>query len=191
MKKLRSVILLVAVLLMTTMSFSLLKVDGTYSVFAKQGGLGMGITFPVLPIVDTMIYIHMLGDADVTATGNIGGINFSGVAKMTATAIEMQAKLPMSFMDWNFGGTLLYDILSGSTAGQSTYLPGSLYAGLFGQYQQPITPLIAWYGQIGMLFKVLDGQKLINDQVSSGGSFDLSNIDRSGLYFRAGLSVGL
>jgi hypothetical protein len=193
MKKFRAVSLLVTVLLMTSMSFSLLKVEGTYSVFAKQAGLGFGVSLPVLPLVDTTFYIHMLGNADVTLTGigNIGGATFSsGTAKMAATAFELQAKLPFSIMDCNVGATILADFLTGDNGSQTVAMPGSIYGGLFVQYQKSLMPLVAYYGQVGMLFKLLDGEAEVNKQASPA-IFDMSNINRTGLYFRAGLSVGL
>ncbi|MEI7943166.1 MAG: hypothetical protein WCH76_08430, partial [Candidatus Riflemargulisbacteria bacterium] len=189
MKKFRVLLLLVTVLLMTSMSFSLLKVEGTYSVFAKQGGVGIGIGLPLVPLLDTTVYIHMLGDANVTASANYSGETFSGTTKMSATAVEVQAKLPISIMDFNVGGTVLVDILTGkeSIGGKSVALPGSVYGGLFVHYQKSLMPLVSYYGQMGMLFKVIDGEKALNDKVTTG-EFDMSNIDRSGMYFRAGLS---
>ncbi len=190
MKKFRVVGLMVAVLLMTSMSFSLLRVEGTYSAFAKQGGLGLGLNFPLIPLVDTTFYLHMLGDADVTGTGTIGGVSFSGTAKMKATAFEMQAKLPFSIMDCNVGGTLLVDLLTGDNGTQTVALPGSIYGGAFIHYQKELIPLVSYFGQAGMLFKLVDGQTEVNKQVI-GGSFDMSNVNRNGLYFRAGLAVGI
>lgn len=193
MKKFRAVSLLVTVLLMTSMSFSLLKVEGTYSVFAKQAGLGFGVSLPLIPLIDTTMYIHMLGNADVLVSGlgTFGGVTFTGATKMAATALEVQAKLPISIMDFNVGATVLIDFLTGDNGTQTVAMPGSIYSGLFVNYQQGLMPLVSYYGQAGMLFKVFDGEKAVNDQIIGAATFDFGNINRSGLYFRAGLSVGL
>ncbi len=194
MKKFRAVSLLVTVLLMTSMSFSLLKVEGTYSVFAKQAGLGFGVSLPLIPMVDTTLYAHFLGEANISGTAAFDVFSFAGTTKVNSTAIELQAKLPVSIMEFNVGGTLLLDIMNGNepNSGKDFFFVSGIYAGIFGNYQKPLFPLVDMFGQVGFLFKVVDGAKLVNDQVSGGaGTIDFGNINRSGLYFRAGLSVGL
>ncbi|MDD4526896.1 MAG: hypothetical protein PHF25_02530 [Candidatus Margulisbacteria bacterium] len=192
MKRLRSVVLLVTVLLMTTMSFSLLRVEGTYSAFAKQSGLGLGVSFPLIPLVDTTLYVHMLGDADISGTADFDGFTFSGTTEVSSTALEMQAKLPLSLMDVNFGATFLMDFMNGKepTSQKDFIFISGMYAGVFGYYQKPVSPLISLFGQMGLLVKVVDGAKIINDQ-ATGAGINLGNLDRSGFYFRAGIAIGL
>ncbi len=191
MKKIKVIVLLVAVFCMTSLSFPLLRVEGTYSAFAKQAGFGLGVNFPLIPLIDTTLYAHFLGDANISGGATFEGFSFSGTTKVNSTAVELQAKLPFSIMDFNVGGTLLLDLMNGSNSGKDFIFISGVYAGFYGHYQKPVFPLVNVFGQVGMLFKVVDGAKLINDQASGGGTMDFSNVDRSGLYFRAGVAIGL
>lgn len=194
MKKIRSVVLLVTIFCMTSLSFSLLRVEGTYSAFAKQSGLGLGINFPLIPLIDTTLYVHFLGDANISGKAAFEGYSFSGTTKVNSTAFELQAKFPFSIMDFNVGGSLLLDFINGKEpfSGKDFIFLSGAYAGLFGHYQKTVFPLVNLFGQVGFLLKVVDGSKLINDQVSGGaGTMDFGNIDRSGLFFRAGVAIGL
>jgi hypothetical protein len=196
MKKIKSLILVGLIFSLTSFSFSLSKAEGVYTVFAKQSGLGAGVNFPLIPLIDTTLYFHSLGETSVdgTATYTNGSSTYSlsGQTKVNSSAIEFQAKFPLSIMGVSIGGTLLLDIMNAKVSGtnQEFVLPGSLYAGVFGQYNQGLLPFVSVFGQAGLLVKVLDGEAEINKNLS-GGSLNLSNINRSGLYFRAGVSVGI
>jgi len=192
MKKFKSVLLLVAVLLMTSSAFSLLRVEGTYSSFAKQAGYGIGVNFPLIPFLDTTLYYHMLGDANITATDtpSFGDFTLSaGATKINASAIELQAKLPFAIMDVAIGGSVLFDL--GTIDSTPGIVPGSLYGGLYAHYQQGIVPMVHWFAQAGFLSKLWDGEKAINDEIGAGASLDMGAIDRSGMYFRVGIAAGL
>ncbi len=150
------------------------------------------LDFPLIPFVPTALYITSVGETDVTATFGYDGKNFSGTKKFRSLALDFQARLPLvNITGVDVGGDVLVDLLTGKDAsGSDVGLPGGVYMGAFGQFNQNILPLVDGFFQLGCLVKVVDVQKALNDKLTSG-SVDLSGFDRSGLYYRFGVSVGL
>ena len=193
MKNVLKVSVLSFVLLsMFASSFSLLKVGGTYTGFGKGSGLGLMVDFPMIPFIPTALYVTSVGESDVVANLTYGGQSFSGTRKFSSLAFDFQAKLPfINIAGVEFGGDLLLDLLTGKADnGTAVALPGGFYAGFFGQYNQNLLPLVDGFIQVGYLSKIIDAQKALIDGSTSGGTLDLSGSDRSGLFYRFGVSIG-
>ena len=77
-----------------------------------------------------------------------------------------------------------------SVGGSFVALPGNVYAGIFGNYKQDLLPFISAFAQLGYLIKVVNGEKVINDAITPA-VVDLSAIDKSGLCWKVGVSIGL
>ena len=173
-------------------SFSLLQVQGVYTGFAKGTGMGLGIDFPLIPFFPTSILISQLGDTNINVSSgfSFGGQTWSaGTYQFSSMPIEAQIKFPFGIMGFNWGADLMIDLLTGKVAGNSVSFPGGIYGGFFGEYKQDVLPLISLFAQLGYLVKLVDAQKAIDDQVGAG-KIDLSGVDRSGLFYRAGVSIG-
>ncbi len=174
-------------------SFSLLKVGGTYTGFGKGSGIGAMVDFPLFPFIPTVLNITSVGETDVVANLTYGGKTFSGTKKFSSLALDFQAKIPLVNMSgFEFGGDVLVDLLTGkSNDGTAVALPGGVYAGVFGQYNQNFLPLVDGFVQLGYFAKIYDAQKALADSATSVGTLDLSGSDRSGLFYRVGVSIGL
>ncbi|MDD5456649.1 MAG: hypothetical protein PHV30_06405 [Candidatus Margulisbacteria bacterium] len=173
-------------------SFSLLQVQGVYTGFAKGTGVGLGLDFPLIPFFPTSLLISQLGDTDINVSSGFsyGGQTWSaGTFKFSSLPIELQVKFPFGLMGVNWGVNVMADLLTGKVAGNNVSFPGGVYGGVFGEYKQDILPLISGFAQLGYLIKLVDAQKAIDDQVGAG-KIDLSGVDRSGLFYRFGVSIG-
>ncbi len=191
MKRLSTYFVLVStIILLATPAMALLKVEGNYSIFAKGTGMGIGLEMPLLPV---SICISKLSEANVALSGTIGGKTFTGATKANAWGIEASIKFPLDLMGVSIGGLAYADLATGKAPdGTDVALPGNAYVGPFARYSIDVVPLVTVYGQMAFLIKVLDGQKAIQDQLTgSGTSVDISDMNRSGLLLRFGVSAGL
>lgn len=187
----RLLLAVMACLLISAPAFSLIKVDGAVSGYAKGPvGTGIGIEFPLIPLLSTTLYYHTLGSQKVELPGFTydGKTHTAGDLKMKAYALELQLEYGIPLTDFAVGGTVLGDVYTSEIAGSDVAMPGSIYTGLYGRYRKALLPFVDMYGTLGLLFKAVDGEKEINDE--SSVDLDLSDIDRSGLYYRVGLTLG-
>ena len=96
--KLRKVLLMTALIISISIpSFSLLKVEGVYTGYAKGSGVGFGVDFPLIPFIPTSIFITGLGEDIINLPGlKVGDTTFSaGNVKFKTLAIEFQTKFPL------------------------------------------------------------------------------------------------
>lgn len=189
MKKL--LLAVMACLLISAPAFSALKVDGCVTGYAKGPmGTGIGIEFPLIPLLSTTLYYHTLGSQKVELPSFTydGKTHTAGDLKMKAYALELQAEYGIPLTDFAVGGTVLGDLYTSEIAGSDVAMPGSIYAGLYGRYRKSLFHFIDMYGTLGYLFKAVDGEEAINDE--SSVELDLSDIDRTGFYYRIGLTLG-
>ena len=176
-------------------SFSLLQLKGVYTGYAKGSGIGLGVDFPLIPFIPTCLYVTGLPDTNVSLPSlSMGGINFSaGTAKFKTMTFELQTMFPLDIAGVGVGGSLVMDWLSADLLGKSASFPGNIYGGVVGNYKQNIIPLVDWFAQVGFLVKLWDVEKVIKDANSSipANLINLSDLDRSGLFYRVGVSIGL
>jgi hypothetical protein len=194
MRKVLKVAMLSFVLIsMMASSFSLFKVGGTYTGFAKGSGVGAMIDLPIIPFIPTVLSVTSVGDVDVVANLTYGGQSFTGTKKFSSLALDFQAKLPfVNIAGVDVGADLLFDLLTGKADnGTSVALPGGVYAGIFGQMNQNLLPLVDGFMQLGYLVKIVDAQKALADGATGVGTLDMSAADRSGLFYRIGVSIGI
>lgn len=193
MNKLKLSLITLLIALVAAPSFALLRVEGYYTGYANGSGPGVGVSFPLLPFLDTTIVYSDLGENKISL-GSFTYDNKTFAApkiKVKQTVLELQVKVPLELMGVSVGGSLFMDILSAKepVSGDSITLPGNLYLGLIGQYRHNILPLFSVITQLGYNIKVVDTEKIINDD-TSGNDVDLSDIDKSGFNYRLGLSLG-
>lgn len=189
------ILLIMFILGLSTQAFALLKFEGIYSVYAKNQGVGAGVEIPLIPLFPITLYASKLNDKNITLPNvTYKGDSFNGEVKFQSIAGELQIKTPIDLFGVKLGATVMADLLSGkNVSGKMVTLPGNIYAGIFGQYGQSLLPFLDWYLQAGLLNKIVNGEKAINDEIhksSPGTSVNLKDIDQSGLYARAGLSLG-
>lgn len=196
MKKLALLLLTFTLLLgLSSQSFALLKIEGIYSIYAKNQGIGAGIEIPLIPFFPVTIYASKLNDKNINISSvTYKGDSFNGDVKFQTISGELQIKTPIDLFGIKIGATVMADLLAGeSTAGKMIALPGNVYAGLLGQYTGKLIPFVDWYLQAGFLNKIVDGEKAINDEIHKTtplSSVSLKDIDETGLYYRAGISLG-
>lgn len=178
---------------MMVSSFSLFKIGGTYTGFGKGAGVGASIDLPIIPFIPTVLNVTQIGDADVVANLTYAGKAFTGTKKFSSLALDFQLKLPfVNIAGVDVGVDILADMLTGkANDGTAVSLPGGVYAGVFGQFSQNLLPLIDGFAQLGYLVKVVDAQKALSDAATGVGTLDMSASDRSGLFYRFGVSIGL
>ncbi|OGI07405.1 MAG: hypothetical protein A2Y40_03040 [Candidatus Margulisbacteria bacterium GWF2_35_9] len=192
--KLRKVALIAALVVSISIpSFAIFKVEGVYTGYAKGNGLGVGFDLPLIPFIPTSIYLTGLGEETISLPSiKIGDTTFSaGNAKFKTLAVELQTKFPLDIAGVNAGGSLLIDWNTVDLLGQSTSIIGNIYLGLFGSYKQNIIPMVDVFVQGGYFFKILDIEKVLKDNNPSVANLiDLSKLDRSGIFYRVGVSIG-
>lgn len=191
MKKLSFV--LIGSMLLMSMSFGLLKVEGIYTGFAsEETGIGAGIDFPLIPFFPTQLYISQQADTTITTPPFVyGGITFGGASQTFKTlAVELQMGLPLiNILGVTTGFNVLVDVAYAEDVGGSIQaIPGNGYAGFWGKYTKNLLPLIDVFGQLGYLVKVLDGEKQLEED--TGVALDLSSLDKTGMFYRFGVSIG-
>ncbi len=176
---------------MWTPSFSLFQVQGVYSSYAKGSSVGAGIELPIIPFIPTTLYLSQFSDTNITCAFTYLSKTFSGTIPFKSFAADFQFKLPLpDVAGFTFGADVMVDLLTGRVSGSDVAMPGNVYAGLFAQYNQNLLPLVSAFGQLGYLAKVVDTQTAIKNDSSFTGTIDLSAIDRSGLFWRAGVAIG-
>ena len=189
MKKVLLAVMMVGVF--TLPSFSLLKIDGVYTQFANASGVGAGLDLPLIPFIPTSIFVSQLADTNITlGSFTIGGTSFSaGSIAFKQYMAELQLQFPIGLLGVDVGACIAGNLATADDGvGHTGAVPGNVYGGVYGKYSIDVLPLIKAYGQVGYLVKVVDGQRAFNEQASV--NFDLSKLDQSGLYYRAGVSVG-
>jgi len=191
MNKFRKLLIIGVVAGLMTTSFGLLKVEGIYTNFAKGSGIGFGADFPFIPFVPTKVFISTLGEKNIVLPSlDIAGTSLSaGSVKFKPMVIEFMAKFPIDLAGVSVGGSLILDWWS-IEGSQNISTIGNRYAGVLGAYKQNVMPLVEVFGQAGYLIKVFDAEKAIEDN-NSGLNIDLSEVDQSGLFLRAGVSIGI
>lgn len=95
-------------------------------------------------------------------------------------------------MGVGIGANLLIDWNDVELTTQTASLPGNIYIGAFGNYKQNVLPMVDVFAQAGFLFKLFDVEKELEKANSSVATtlIDLSKIDRSGIFYRVGVSIG-
>jgi hypothetical protein len=175
-------------MLVSAPGFSLLKVDGAMTGFAKGPmAVGVGLEFPLIPFFPTTLYYHSIGEQKINFEASVYK-ELTGEVKVKAYALELAIEFPLGFAGVNVGGTVLGDFFTGEAGGKDAILPGSIYSGLFGRYRKALLPFVDLYATLGFLAKTVDGEKEINKK--TGVNIDMGDVDKSGLYYRAGLTIG-
>ncbi|HAR64289.1 MAG: hypothetical protein DKM50_02230 [Candidatus Margulisiibacteriota bacterium] len=191
MKKVRILLVLLMVFGLSAPSFALFKIGAAYTGYSQGQGMSASLEFPLIPLLPTTFYITQMNKQNVDLPPvTYGGKSFAGSVEFTSLVGELQIKTPLSFMGVSFGVNGLFDVIAGKDgSGEMVALPGNGYAGMFGEYTKDLLPFISGYAQLGYLVKVLDGEKTINDKIEPV-EVNLKDIDKSGLFYRAGLTIG-
>lgn len=174
-------------------SFSVFHINGAYTAYSNNcGGLGVAVESPIsIPFFPLYVYYTLPYEKETKISFTQDGNPFAS-PKANVTTLEAQLGFPfIDIFGWSVGASGVVDILSlKDISGAAKPFPGFAYAGGYAQYKQSIVPMFMdWYAQVGYLVKVADAQEEIKKLVT-GLTGDISSIDKSGLYLRAGVSIG-